>query len=313
LLDITERKQSDQARRKSDERYYTLFEDSRDAIIITTHDGRFIDVNKACLNLFGYTRDELMSMTVEGIYENPLARQKILEEIVATGSLRDYDVRLRRKDQTVMDCLLTITVWHDDVGNILGYQAIIRDVTEKKRSEETIWRLAYHDALTGLPNRLLYMDRLNTAIARAHRNGHKLSVMMLDLDRFKCVNDSLGHHIGDSLLQVVGERLKSAIRKGDTVSRIGGDEFMLLLAEIIHIKDASIIARKIINSFRDPFEFDGHRISITTSIGIAIYPDDGENADTLIQHADIAMYRVKETGRNHYKRFNPSMTSAVSP
>ena len=134
---------------------------------------------------------------------------------------------------------------------------------------------------------------------------------MLDLDRFKDVNDSLGHNIGDRLLQVSGKRLKSTIRQGDTVSRIGGDEFMLLITEIGHIKDASMVARKIIRSFHEPFEFDEHRISITTSIGIAIYPNDGDNADTLIKHADIAMYGVKAHGRNNYKRFNPSMISSV--
>jgi diguanylate cyclase (GGDEF)-like protein len=184
-------------------------------------------------------------------------------------------------------------------------------VTEQRKAEETIRRLAYHDSLTGLPNRLLVSDRLNMAIARAKRHRQYLAVLMLDLDKFKDVNDTLGHHMGDRLLQDVGERLMGFLRKGDTIARMGGDEFLILLPEIKKIDDSIMIARKVVDAFQSPFIIDGHEIHITTSVGIAIYPDSSEDADTLVKHADIAMYKVKDSGRNNYQIFVQDMASGI--
>jgi diguanylate cyclase (GGDEF)-like protein len=179
----------------------------------------------------------------------------------------------------------------------------IRYAIERKRAEETIRQLAYHDFLTGLPNRRLFHDRLNVEIARAHRNRQKLAVMLLDLDNFKDVNDTLGHSVGDQLLQAVGERLTSLLRQSDTVARMGGDEFMLILPESDGDEDAVAVAVKVLEAFRKPFEFDGHEIRITTSVGIALYPDDGEDWDTLMKNVDIAMYRAKDRGRDNVQRY----------
>jgi diguanylate cyclase (GGDEF)-like protein len=177
----------------------------------------------------------------------------------------------------------------------------LEDVTQRKSSEEEIRRLAYHDSLTGLPNRTLFYDRLKVAMVQARRSRKGLAVMFLDLDRFKEVNDSLGHSMGDALLKVAGERLNGLLRKGDTVSRMGGDEFLLMLPETSRHEDAARIARKILDAFQEPFAVGGHEIRITTSIGIALYPEEGEDADTLMKKADIAMYRAKEMGRNNYQ------------
>ena len=176
-----------------------------------------------------------------------------------------------------------------------------QEITERKRAEETIKQMAYHDALTGLPNRRLFSDRLNLALAHARRNQQKLAVMMLDLDNFKEANDTLGHSEGDKLLQAVGERLTSLLRKGDTVARMGGDEFMLLLPEIAGGEGAAEVAQRILESIREPYVFDDHELHVTTSVGIAVYPDDGKDGDLLMKNADIAMYRAKDLGRDNYQ------------
>ena len=186
---------------------------------------------------------------------------------------------------------------------------VIRDITNRKKAEETIRWLAYHDALTGLPNRMLFNNRLALELNRAQRNQQKFAVMLLDLDRFKDVNDTLGHTMGDRLLQHVGKRLENILRKSDTISRMGGDEFIILLPEITGVKDAEKIAEKIIEAIRKPFQVEGHKICITTSIGFSIYPDNGENADTLIRNADIAMYHAKELGRDTYQHYTPEINS----
>jgi diguanylate cyclase (GGDEF)-like protein/PAS domain S-box-containing protein len=177
------------------------------------------------------------------------------------------------------------------------------EIAERKRAEETISQLAYHDSLTGLPNRLLFNERLILEMAHAERNQQKLAVILLDLDNFKDINDSLGHNVGDQLLKMVGDRLARLLRKADTIARMGGDEFMLLLPKIIRAEYSVEIAHKIQQTFQEPFVFDGQKIRTTASIGIAIYPDDGGDIDTLIKNADIAMYRVKEQGRNKYFRY----------
>ncbi len=187
------------------------------------------------------------------------------------------------------------------IRNARLYEEAQREIAERMRAEETIKQMAYHDDLTGLPNRRLFNDRLTLELAHAQRNRQKLAVMLLDLDNFKDVNDALGHSAGDKLLQVVGDRLTSLLRKGDTIARMGGDEFMLLLPGITRLEDAAKTARKTLEAFRRPVEFDSHKFRITTSIGIALYPDDGEDSDTLVRNADIAMYRAKGAGRGNYQ------------
>jgi len=175
-------------------------------------------------------------------------------------------------------------------------------------AEEQLVYIATHDALTGLPNRRLFNDRLTLELAHAQRNQQKLAVMLLDLDHFKDVNDTLGHSVGDKLLQVVGHRLKSLLRRSDTVARMGEDEFMLILPGIVREENATKVAAKILEAFRKPLVFDGYEIDITTSIGIAVYPSDGEDVDALMKNADIAMYRAKGEGRDNYQRYTPKDT-----
>jgi diguanylate cyclase (GGDEF)-like protein len=182
-----------------------------------------------------------------------------------------------------------------------------RDVSERRRVEEEMKHQALHDTLTGLPNRNLYQDRLGLALAHARRSGRGLAVMFVDLDLFKLINDNLGHIIGDRLLQEVGKRLRECVRTGDTVARVGGDEFTVVVEDLESPEGATAVAEKILEELALPFDIDGHRLHITTSIGISVYPSDSNDADTLTRNADQAMYRAKELGRNSVQLFTPEM------
>jgi diguanylate cyclase (GGDEF)-like protein/PAS domain S-box-containing protein len=190
---------------------------------------------------------------------------------------------------------------HDLSGNIIGAIESVRDITAQKQAEEYIQQMAYHDSLTGLPNRKLFSDRLDIALAHAQRNQKSVAVSMLDLDHFKDVNDTLGHDVGDLLLKAVAGRLSAALRKGDTVARFGGDEFVLILPDLREIEDVTQVAQKIVDGFRKPFLIDSHQLIVTTSIGIAVYPDDGTDEGILLKNADIAMYQAKQSGRDRYQ------------
>jgi diguanylate cyclase (GGDEF)-like protein/PAS domain S-box-containing protein len=313
LSDISELKRAEEALRESEKRYRTLFQDTRDAINITTRDGQVLDANQSFLDLFGYTTEDVAELNAKELYVDPVDRRRFQEEMERKGSVRDYEVRLRKKDGTEMDCLVTSTVRLGEDGRVLGYQGFIHDVTERKQVEETIRRLAYYDALTGLPNRTLFGDRLTVAVARARRNRRRLAVMLLDLDHFKDVNDSLGHPVGDQLLQAVGERLTGLLRRSDTVCRMGGDEFLVLLEGISEMEDVAKVAEAILKRLREPVVVKKHELQVTTSLGIAVYPEDGEDGDTLIRNADIAMYRAKEKGRDKYQRYVASEERKSTP
>jgi diguanylate cyclase (GGDEF)-like protein/PAS domain S-box-containing protein len=556
LSDLTHIRNVEEKSRKSEEKYHVLFKDSRDAIFINTTQGRFIDFNQAYLDLFGYTAEEMPQLYATDTYCDLSDRDVFKQEIDKNGSVRDFELKLKKKDGTIIDCLLTATVMRSVSGEIIGYQGVIRDISNKKRihraleESETIYRtifettgtatviieedtiismanlefeklsgykkeeiegrkswtefvdhedleimkkyhalrrtdsanapesyefmfkdnqnniknvfltvamipgtnrtiasllditkqkeaeknlhialktthdivesspigiyvindqgriiyynpalrkiggatdeqlhevnmfglagyqkvgltdkirkglqgepfrmdnvkytshfgkkptvrnfigvpfeeagekrllmfledvtdqkfheeeLAYvatHDGLTGLPNRLLFNDRLQISLAYVQRRRLQLAVLMLDLDRFKEVNDTLGHDVGDVLLRSVAVRLSHVLRKADTVARMGGDEFILLLPDIMKAEDADVTADKIIESFREPFICDGHELSVTTSIGIAIFPENGSSSETLIKNADIAMYNAKRCGRNMFQRYTNSM------
>jgi diguanylate cyclase (GGDEF)-like protein/PAS domain S-box-containing protein len=182
---------------------------------------------------------------------------------------------------------------------------------DRKKAKERIRSLAYHDALTGLPNRLLFQDRLSMAVANAHRRQHKLAVLFFDLDRFKLINDSLGHSLGDRLLQAVAQRLGGSVREGDTVARLGGDEFIVLLPELGRSSDAAKVAGKMLEALKLPFPFEGRELYITASVGVAIYPHDGKDAETLAKNADAAMYRAKEQGRDNYQLYTAAMNASA--
>jgi len=317
MADITERRRAEEALRESEERYRSLVEASPDAITLTDLDTNIIMANQQAALLHGFQSVEEMLVNVSNSSDliAPEDRQRAIEnaqKTLETGSVRNIEYTFLRKDGTTFPAELSASLIVDADEKPKAFTAVTRDITERKRAEEQLAHMATHDALTGLPNRLLFNDRLTVALAHAHRNQQRLAMMLLDLDHFKEINDALGHSVGDKLLQAVGNRLRGLLRKSDTVGRMGGDEFLLLLPDIARPQDAATIAQKILEAIRIPFEFDSHELHVTTSIGIALYPKDGEDPDTLMRNADVALYRAKDQGRDNYQRYTPAMNLRAS-
>jgi diguanylate cyclase (GGDEF)-like protein/PAS domain S-box-containing protein len=417
--------------RDSEARYHSLFEGSRDAIYVTTREGRFVDVNSSFLNLFGYSRSQLLEMNAQVLYVAPADRMRFQHEVERLGAVRDFEVSLRTNSGRVLDCLLTSTVRHAADGSVVSYQgiihditsgkqarlalensehfnrtlvasvgegviaydrslryrlwnrfmevltgvpaaqvigthaaehfphlleqgilnlldralagetvksedtpyfvpstgksgwvsasysplrapdgsvdgvvAIIHDVTDRKRAEQQLEHGAYHDALTGLPNRTLFIQRLTQGMAQSRKQlSHSFAVLFLDLDRFKAINDSLGHMVGDRLLIAIARRLENCVRAGDTIARLGGDEFAILLDHIEDARDAVRVAERALAEL-GTFNIDGHELITTASIGIAISNADYAEPDHVIRDADTAMYRAKAGGRARYEIFD---------
>lgn len=244
---------------------------------------------------------------------HPEDRSQVLSQqpILFDQDTLDYEYRFQHKDGTYRWIYDKMKLLRDPTGKPLEIVGSWMDITPRKQAEETIRHLAYYDALTDLPNRLLFNDRLTLALAHAHRNQQQLAVMLIDLDRFKVINDTLGHAIGDRLLQGVAQRLTGCLREGDTVARLGGDEFMLLLPGVEHTKGTIKIVQKILEAFKPSFNFNNQELHITPSIGIALYPDDGEDAQTLLKNADTALHRAKEQGRNNYQFYTSTMNATA--
>jgi len=310
---ITGQKKMEGELRDSLERLEILFESAPDGIYLTDLKGAFVDGNKAAERLIGYERKELIGKNFLKL--KLLAREYILKaamnlakNVLGKPTGPDEFVLNRKDGKQVTVEINTYPAKIKGKPLVLG---IARDVTERKEAEKTIRQLAYHDPLTGLPNRRLFNDRLTLALAQAKRKKQGLAVMFLDLDYFKDVNDELGHNLGDRLLEAVGDRLRGLLRRSDTVARMGGDEFLLMLPEVTRVEDTDRIAQKILEEIRKQFVLDGHPINITTSIGIATCPKDGENADLLVKNADMAMYVAKTCGRNNCQRYSIGMNTKV--
>jgi diguanylate cyclase (GGDEF)-like protein/PAS domain S-box-containing protein len=296
--DVTERKAAEAMLRKQS----AAITASMDGIGILDAELEFTYANDALTKLYGYpTPQSLVGKSLVDLYEqaeNERFRNAILPLVIERGRWRGETTGLRR-DGVTFPQEISLTALEGG-----GIVVVVRDVSERTYAEEQIKHLAYHDALTGLPNRLLFKDRLTVALSHAQRNGSRLSVLFLDLDRFKVINDSLGHNIGDQLLQAVAARVQSCVRESDTVARLGGDEFTLLLPNLSRSDDAAPVAQKLLEAVRYPFHIEGREFFITTSIGVSLYPEDGLDAETLIKNADTAMYQAKEQGRDNYQLFN---------
>ncbi|ARJ64334.1 histidine kinase [Magnetospirillum sp. ME-1] len=288
-----------------------VIEASLDGIMIVDAAQRIEFVNPAFTHMTGYTAEEIIGQNPK-VLKSGHHDESFYKHMYTVLSAQDYwqgEIWNRRKNGEIYPEWLTINVIRDDAGEITQYAAIFSDITERKKTEERIKNLAYFDVLTGLPNRRLFTDRLQIAIANAHRHGHQLAIMFLDLDLFKRINDSLGHGVGDQVLVETAARISHCVREGDTVARLGGDEFTVLLPELDHLEDAAKLAERVIAHVKQPFIVDEHELYVTTSIGIAVYPEDGATVEVLIKNADTAMYRAKDLGRNSYQLYTAAMNA----
>ena len=311
VRDITKRKQAEEEIRQLSQFQESIIDNANVWLNVLDKEGNVLVWNKAAEAISGYRREEVVGhdRIWEWLYPDEIYRKQVFERAKAViegkESYKDDETTIRAKDGQARIISWNERTLLDEKGEPIGSIALGRDVSERKQIEERLAYMATHDPLTDLPNRQAFNDRLGLELSHAHRKGQRLAVVMLDLDHFKSVNDTLGHSMGDQLLKAVGNRLTSLQRKSDTIARLGGDEFMLILPEIAETDVAEKIAEKLLDAVREQYVIDGHELHITTSIGVVIYPEDAEDVETLVKNADIAMYRAKDDGRNTYRRCTP--------
>jgi diguanylate cyclase (GGDEF)-like protein/PAS domain S-box-containing protein len=279
-----------------------------DGIYRSTPDKGMIYANEALARMFGYTSaTDLMNVAGPILYANPRRRQELTQLLDDRGQYRNEEVEYQRKDGSRFYGVNSANTVKDEQGEPIYFDGVISDITERKRAEAQVYQLAHYDSLTGLPNRSLLRDRLGQAMSDAKRRGAKLAVMYLDLDRFKTVNDSLGHETGDKLLKAVSMRLRECMRDSDTISRQGGDEFLLILRDVSDATAVAHAAEKLQEAVAKSMRIGEYELHITPSIGISMFPDDADDLDELIRNADAAMYHAKERGRFNFQFFTPEM------
>ena len=314
LRNMIERKAVEEALFIEKERAQVTLNSIGDAVLSTDISGNVTYLNHAAESLTGWSREEALRRPVAEVFQiidgatrqparNPM---ELAVQQNKTVGLTANCILIRRDG---LECAIedSAAPIHDRRGQVTGAVIVFHDVTAARAMSFRMSHLAQHDSLTDLPNRLLLNDRLTRAIASARRNGNRLAVLFVDLDRFKDINDSLGHAIGDKLLQSVAERLVARVRNSDTVSRPGGDEFVVLLSELEHPEDAAVCAKKMLTALTAPHRIAQHDVHVTVSIGVSTYPEDGQDAETLVKSADTAMYQAKENGRNNYEFFRQDM------
>ena len=304
--DITERKEAEEKLRLS----ATVLEHIADGVMVIDASGKIVAVNPAFTQITGYAEADALgqdrSLTRSGRHDQAFY-DELWAGLVSSGFWRGEIWSLRKTGELYLEWL-TLSAVRDTKGVITHYVGVFSDITLVKESQEKLDHMAHHDPLTALPNRLLFHDRLQHALQRATRDNEQLALLFIDLDRFKNVNDTLGHHIGDELLKQVATALSAKLREGDTLARLGGDEFIVLLENVDGQYGASLVAEKLVAMFEQPFMVAGHELFVTCSVGISLFPADAVDLNMLIRNADVAMYQAKARGRNGYRFYAPSMT-----
>jgi diguanylate cyclase (GGDEF)-like protein/PAS domain S-box-containing protein len=310
LFNMTERAEAEKRLRLA----ATVFEHTNDAIIVTDAEGTIVAVNTAFTRITGYTPDEVIGKNPRLLHsglQQPSFYQHLWDAL-KHGGIWQGEIWNRRKTGDFFPAWESITAVKDESNRITEYISIFSDITAIKETEQKLARLAYHDSLTGLSNRLMFNERITQVFAHARRHHIRAALLLLDLDRFKLINDTLGHAAGDHLLQIVALRLKETIREEDTVARLGGDEFAVLLTSIESSGDAAIVAEKLIRIVCDPVSIANHVLTVSTSIGISIFPDDGGDSESLYKAADMALYDAKSKGRRGYQFYTSDMTKIAT-
>jgi diguanylate cyclase (GGDEF)-like protein/PAS domain S-box-containing protein len=306
FTDITQRKESEAQLQQA----VQIIEHTMEAIVITDTDGIITSVNPAFCKITGYSSSEALGQHIDLITSDQHPPDFFLEQLKSireTGFWRG-EIWSQRANGEIYPAWVTISCARNDAGQLSNYVGVFSDISSIKQSQTKLEHLAHHDSLTNLPNRLLFEDRLQHAISQSKRQRQQLAVLFLDLDRFKNINDTLGHTMGDELLKEVAKRLQSILRAEDTAARLGGDEFTVLVENLEDPSQAAVVAAKIQESFKTPYQIAGRELHITTSIGISIYPDDGLTVADLTKNADAAMYQAKEQGRNNYRYYTSELT-----
>ena len=308
--DVTARFATEAALRDSEGRYRLLFEQNAAGVCVTDFRGKILDCNATFAHMLGHLRIDLIGRNTGELYQRPFERDELAKMLLDSNQLNGVEMELRRKEGVPVWVLQNLSLI--GTGSSAMIHATVVDISDRKRAEEQIEYHAYHDVLTRLPNRRLFTDRLALSITRSKRSGRALAVLFIDLDHFKTVNDTLGHTAGDELLLEMSQRLRNCVREEDTVARLGGDEFTIILSDLRHPEDAVQVAQKILEAAEVPMMIGGMNIELSTSIGIAVFPTDGHDVETLLRNADSAMYRAKESGRNNYQLCTEEMkTRAV--
>lgn len=309
-LDVTDRKRIEEKLALSAQ----VVENASEGVMITDQDFRVLDINRAFSEITGYSPGDILGESAIPLLsgrQGEDAFRRIWGDVKNSGSWQG-ELWDRRKNGEVYPKWLSISAVKDDLNSAINYTIVFADISKVKEAEEHLYRLAHFDSLTGLANRRYFRDRLDSAIAQSKRARRVLGLMFVDLDSFKMVNDNLGHSAGDQLLQTAAQRLRESVRESDTVSRIGGDEFTVILPDLHSAREVAPIAEKVLAKIGEPMTIEGQELTVSASIGVAVYPDDGENADTLLQYADTAMYRIKQGGKNNYQYFSPDMNTRAA-
>ncbi len=307
--DISEQLRQDKERRLAAK----VFENSSEGIVITDPAGTILTSNPATTRIVGYRPNELHGESLSNLFadQNRITLAEIFT-IVEKKDRWEGEIWMRCKENSIEPFWLTITLIRDGHGRITHYAVILLNLSDKKAAEKTIYQLAYFDPLTQLPNRLLFQDRLQQALLVAEREGLKVAVLFLDLDRFKIINDSRGHAAGDALLQAVAKRLQGCVRREDTLARLGGDEFAVILGPIKHPEEAAVVAEKLLATLAQAFAVEGYQCFTSASIGISLFPDDATNCEQLLKHADSAMYHAKNKGRHRFHFFTRELNAVIA-
>lgn len=309
-VDVTERVEAEARLQQA----ATVFENTGEGVMITDPGGKILMVNRAFTQITGYGEDEVRGRTPAILRSgrHDAAFFKRMWTQLRQEGLWQGEILNRRKNGEIFAEWQTISAVYDENRNVTHYVTVFADISDLKAARERLDFMAYHDPLTELPNRLLLNDRIQHAISRADRRRHSVAVLFLDLDRFKTINDSLGHPVGDALLQTIARELQDVVREEDTLARLGGDEFVLVLHEVDSREAVTGVADKVLGLFKGPFTVEGRELGVGVSIGISLYPQDGKDVTTLIRNADAAMYLAKEQGRNRYRFYTQELTLAAN-
>ncbi|MFZ1036106.1 MAG: EAL domain-containing protein [Smithella sp.] len=310
--DITQRRQMEETLRQSEERYRTIIKEMEEWYFETDLAGNITFFNDIFADVLGYSQKELTGVNFQSFIRKEEADSvyRLFNQVFKTGKpIRNFPYEFMQTDGTVISAEFSIFPKRDKEGMVCGFRGVGHDITERKEAERKIQYQATHDALTGLPNRLMFSQLLNQAIKSARRYKRQFAVLFLDLDRFKIINDTMGHDAGDELLQEIAARLKNTLRAVDITARLGGDEFVILIDEVSDISNVSTVAHKILNSIIKSLTIMKQECRVTASIGISIYPKDAEDEQSLMKNADMAMYLAKEEGKNNYQFYSEDIQS----